>query len=46
MTPTRRSRTLRAAAWLAAAAVLAGVFAMYAQPAFVVRMIDQIWACF
>jgi hypothetical protein len=33
--------------WLAAGAVaLAGVFALYAQPAFLVTMIDQLWACF
>lgn len=34
-------------AWLAAAAVaLAGVFALYTRPAFLVTLVDQIWACF
>jgi len=33
--------------WLALGGVaLAGVFALYAQPAFFVTMIDQLWACF
>jgi len=34
-------------AWLAAAGVaLAGAFALYTQPAFLVTLIDQVWACF
>lgn len=38
---------LARAGWLAAAAVaLAGVFALYTRPAFLVAMIDQLWACF
>lgn len=41
-----RDRLARAG-WLAAAVlVLASVFALYARPAFVVTMIDQIWSCF
>ena len=42
---TRRF-AMHAAGWLAAAAVLGGVFALYTRPAFMVRMIDQLWACF
>ncbi|MDM0036169.1 hypothetical protein QTI33_28810 [Variovorax sp. J22P271] len=35
------------AAWLGAAALaLAGVFALYTRPAFLVTLVDQIWACF
>jgi hypothetical protein len=35
------------AAWLAAAvAALGGVFMLYTRPAFLVTLIDQIWACF
>ncbi|VTU22971.1 MULTISPECIES: hypothetical protein [unclassified Variovorax] len=44
--PTLHQR-LRHAGWLAAAAiVLAGVFALYTRPAFMVTLIDQFWACF
>ena len=46
MTPTTRRFALRAAAWLVAVAVLGGVFALYSRPAFMVQMIDQLWACF
>lgn len=38
-----------AARWLGfgvAAAALAGVFALYLQPDFVVTLADQLWACF
>lgn len=46
MKPSLRHRLLQAG-WLAAAAlVLAGVFALYTGPAFMVTLIDQIWACF
>ena len=41
-----RHRLLQAAAWIGAAAVLAGVFAMYTRPAFLVVLAEQIWACF
>jgi len=44
--PSMRHRLLQAG-WLAAAAVvLGGVFALYTGPAFMVTLIDQIWACF
>ena len=46
MTPGARHFALRAAAWLSAAAVLGGVFVLYTRPAFMVQMIDQLWACF
>lgn len=39
--------TLLRTAWLAAAlAALGAVFAMYTRPAFLVTLVDQIWACF
>lgn len=31
---------------LAACLLLTGVFALYAQPDFVVQMANQVWACF
>jgi len=38
---------LHRAAWLAGAlAALGAVFALYTRPAFMVTLIDQIWACF
>ena len=37
---------MRAAAWAAAAVVLAGVFALYTQPAIAVMLAEQLWACF
>jgi hypothetical protein len=43
---TRSHSVRRAAAYVAAAAVLAGVFLLYTRPAFMVTMIDQLWACF
>ena len=46
MTPATRRCALHAAAWLVAAAALGGVFVLYARPAFMVQMIDQLWACF
>lgn len=33
-------------AYLAAIAVLLAVFALYTNPAFLVTLADQIWACF
>ena len=36
----------RIAAYAAALAVLAGVFALYAQPQVVVALADMVWACF
>lgn len=46
MTPATRHLALHVAGWLAAASVLCGVFVLYTRPAFMVRMIDQLWACF
>ena len=47
-TPTlhRRARWGRWALGGAAAAVLAGVFMLYAQPGFLVMLVDQLWSCF
>ena len=46
MSQPMRDHLVRAG-WLAAAALaLAGVFALYTRPTFVVTLIDQIWACF
>jgi hypothetical protein len=46
MSASIRPRLLRAG-WLAAAALaLAGVFALYTRPGFLVTLVDQIWACF
>jgi hypothetical protein len=46
MSPIAHHRLVRAA-WLGAAALaLAGVFALYTRPAFLVTLADQIWACF
>ncbi|MEG0921491.1 MAG: hypothetical protein RSD57_09415 [Comamonas sp.] len=39
-------RWWQALAWLLAALVLAGVFMLYTQPEFMVRMADHVWACF
>ena len=44
--PTRLRRWLLGAVWLLAALVLAGVFMLYTQPDFMVRMADHVWACF
>jgi hypothetical protein len=46
MRSPNRERLIHAG-WLAAAMVaLAGVFALYTRPAFLVTLIDQLWACF
>jgi hypothetical protein len=46
MTASTRHRIVQAG-WLGAAAlVLAAVFALYTRPAFLVTLVDQIWACF
>ncbi|CAN5920646.1 hypothetical protein BH11PSE13_BH11PSE13_28920 [soil metagenome] len=39
-------RLVVALAWALALAVLAGVFTLYTRPAFMVTLIDQLWACF
>ncbi|SIP95400.1 hypothetical protein [Pseudacidovorax sp. RU35E] len=48
MKAVRESSALgrRLAAWGLAAAVLAGVFLLYAQPDFLVMLENQIWTCF
>ena len=46
MSDRTRARLVRTG-WLAAASVaLAGVFALYTRPAFLVTLVDQLWACF
>ena len=42
----KRQRLARISAWLAASAVLLGVFALYIQPDFLVVLANQVWACF
>jgi len=44
--PVRSGRLLKTVAFVAAAAVLGGVFLLYTRPAFMVTMIDQLWSCF
>ncbi|MDB5850145.1 MAG: hypothetical protein JWP29_3897 [Rhodoferax sp.] len=39
-------RTRKTLAFGAALTALAAVFAMYTQPAFLVTLADQLWACF
>ncbi|MDQ7955443.1 MAG: hypothetical protein RET84_06010 [Pseudomonadota bacterium] len=48
ITPSARARPRRSrwALWAAAAAVLGGVFMLYAQPGFLVMLVDQLWSCF
>lgn len=41
-----RRRLLQVALLAVGAGVLAGVFALYTQPAFMVTLIDQMWSCF
>ncbi|CAN5240383.1 hypothetical protein BH10PSE18_BH10PSE18_27270 [soil metagenome] len=41
-----RPLLVRAVGALLAATALAGVFALYTRPAFLVSMIDQMWSCF
>jgi hypothetical protein len=46
MRPRTRHHLVHAG-WLAAAALaLAGAFMLYTRPAFLVTLVDQIWACF
>ncbi len=40
------STPARLSAWTAALLALAGVFALYLQPDFVVDLANQVWACF
>jgi hypothetical protein len=41
-----RSRARTIAAFAAAAAVLGGVFALYARPDVMVMLAEQVWLCF
>ena len=41
-----RAGVKRLALWTAAAAVLAGVFALYTRPQMMVALGDMLWACF
>jgi hypothetical protein len=40
------ARVKHVLAWVAAVAVLAGVFALYTRPDMMVAVGDMIWACF
>ena len=44
--PQQHPRLVAVLAWALALAVLAGVFTLYTRPAFMVTLIDQLWACF
>ena len=46
MSPAARHTLVRASWLMAASAGVLGVFALYTQPAFMVILIDQLWACF
>jgi hypothetical protein len=39
-------RLVAALAWAIALIVSGGVFMLYTRPAFMVTLIDQLWACF
>ena len=41
-----RDTLQKASAGLAIVAILGAVFMLYTRPAFMVTMIDQLWACF
>ena len=46
MKPSTRHHLVQAG-WLASATLaLLGVFALYTRPAFLVTLVDQLWACF
>lgn len=40
------SRPVRALIYAAVAALLAGVWALYTRPEFLVNLADQLWSCF
>jgi len=40
------ARRGRWALWVAAVGALGGVFMLYAQPGFLVMLVDQLWSCF
>lgn len=42
----KRAHLLRLSGWAAVLAVLAGVFALYLRPDFMVDVANQLWACF
>ena len=46
MLPTTRHRIARAAGLGAIALALAGVFALYTRPDFLVTLADRVWSCF
>ncbi|SFN45831.1 hypothetical protein [Variovorax sp. OV329] len=46
MSAAHRHNLQRTAWWAAAVAALGAVFALYTRPAFLVTLVDQIWACF
>ncbi|HSV60122.1 MAG TPA: hypothetical protein VLJ19_14605 [Variovorax sp.] len=46
MQSATRHQIQRAACFGAAVAALGGVFLLYTRPAFLVTLIDQVWACF
>lgn len=39
-------RLWKLAAWIAAAAVLAGIFALYTRPQMMITLGDMVWSCF
>lgn len=46
MRPDTRHHLVHAGWLVAAALVLLGVFGLYTHPAFLVTLVDQLWACF
>lgn len=46
MRPGVRRHLRRATGLAVGACVLAGVFALYTRPGFMVLLIDQMWSCF
>jgi hypothetical protein len=42
----QRHLILKAAVWVAVAAALLAVFALYTRPDFLVTLANQVWACF
>lgn len=41
-----KPRTLRLWMWAGTLLVLLAVFSLYTQPAFLVMLVNQLWACF
>jgi hypothetical protein len=46
MRPGTRHHLVHAGGLAAAVLALLGVFGLYTRPAFLVTLVDQIWACF